>query len=402
MKTAKIIFHIDLNCFYASCEVAQNEELKGKPIAIAHLDPLYKGIILSPSYEARKFGIKTTMIVRDALKLCHDLIIIEPDMDLYQHYSKLFFDYLHQITSKVEIASIDEGYLDVTDVCNTIHPLELAEKIQKYLLDNYKLPVSIGIGPSKFLAKMASDMKKPLGITVLRKREIDKLLWVLPIDRMLGVGKKTTPKLENIGIKTIGDLANFKDMELLKKTIGEIYAEGLVAHAKGIDETEVINYFTEVSSVSNSTTFDADVYDPSIIKKTLKVISNSVSYRLQKQNLRAYTVGLQIKYHDFKLINRSRGLSKAINDDYEVYQVVEDLFEEYFEQGDMIRLVGVFANRLIEDREPIKQFSIFDDMNQLEKEEEIQKIINNVKTHFGTESINRGYYEYKKKEENYE
>lgn len=400
MNNSKIIFHIDMNCFFASCEIAQNEELEGKPVAVAHNDPLKRGIILSPNYEARKFGIKTTMLVKDALLLCNDLVIVEPDMSLYQEYSNIFFDYLFSITANVEVASIDEGYLDVSDVCLQIHPLELAEKIQKHLLDEYQLPCSIGIAPNKFLAKMASDMKKPLGITVLRKREIDKFLWPLPISDMLGVGKKTTPKLQAIGINTIGDLANYKNIPLLKETIGEVNALSLIQRANGIDNSTVDNNnFSESSSVSNSHTFDNDVFDPLLIKKTLKIIANTVSHRLKKANQKGYTIGIQIKYSNFKQINRSRGLENPINDEYEIYGIVEDLFDEFFKQGDQIRLVGVFANRLVEEKEEVKQYSIFDDLSKIDKEDNIQRILSNLQNHFGKDSISRGYYEYKKKEE---
>ena len=212
MKSYQIIFHIDMNCFFASCEIAVDPSLKGQPIVVARLDPLRKGIILSPSYEARKYGIKTTMRVKDALPLCPQLKVVEPNYELYQDMSNKFFGYLSNITDQIEPASIDEGYLNVTKACDNISAIELANKIQKDLLSLYKLPCSIGIAPNKFLAKMASDMKKPLGITVLRKREIDKLMWPLDISEMFGVGKKTAPRLRAIGINTIGDLANYKNI----------------------------------------------------------------------------------------------------------------------------------------------------------------------------------------------
>ncbi|MGD9604579.1 MAG: DNA polymerase IV [Bacilli bacterium] len=401
MKTPKIIFHVDLNSFFASCEMAEDQELVNKPVAVAHIDPLRKGIILSPNYEARKFGIKTTMLVREALLLCKELVVVEPTMDLYEHYSELFYSYLLSITKIVEMASIDEAYLDVTEKCQTIHPLSLAEKIQKDLLEKYKLPVSIGIAPNKFLAKMASDMKKPLGITVLRKREIDKLLWVLPIEDMMGVGKKTAPRLKSIGINTIGELANFANLELLKQTIGEQNTLSLQQHAWGIDDTCVdASNDDSVQSISNAHTFDHDLYDPDTIKKTLKVLANSVSYRLQKANYCAQTIGIQIKYGDFRQINRSKSLVKPIDGEIEIYDTVEDLFDNLFVQGDMIRLVGVFANRLVQGKEPEKQVSIFDDLSKIEKESEIKKIILGVQNTFGKEAIKVGYYEREKKDQN--
>ncbi len=374
----RIIFHIDMNSFYASCEVANNKDLKGLPIVIAHNDVFRKSIILTSSYEARKYGIKTTMLVRDAIKLCNNLIVIEPNYKLYQYYSQLFFNYLRSITNKLEITSIDEGYLDVTEVCLTRDPLELANTIQKDLLQKYNLPCSIGIAPNKFLAKMASDMKKPLGITVLRKREVEEKLWPLSIGDMFGVGKKTKPRLEEIGVYTIGDI--FKvNQKTLKDTVGNAMYEYLINRAKGIDNSDVDYYsFDEVSSISNSHTFDHNLINVKIIKETLKVLSNTVSNRLVNKNLVASTVGIQIKYGDFKLINRSKGLETPINDSLDMWGIIEDLFDSYYDEISEVRLVGVFATRLTEDKNEIKQFSIFDDFNKISKQENVSNILKRI------------------------
>lgn len=397
MKTSRIIFHIDMNCFFASCEIAENEELKGKPIVVAHDDPLQRGLILSPSYEARKFGIKTTMKVKEAFKLCKDIVVVEPDMKLYSHYSKCFNNYLLTITKKVEMASIDEAYLDVSDLIlnQGKNALDLANEMQQYLLNTYNLPSSIGIAPNKFLAKMASDMKKPLGITVLRKREIDKYMWPLPIGEMFGVGKKTAPKLNEIGINTIGDLANYKNIELLKKTVGENSALSLQRLANGIEDSEV-NYIPndDFSSVSNAHTFDTDVYDINTIKNTLKLLCGTISYRLDNKNYEAKTIGLKVNYSNFQFFNKSKGLDKGTSDSNLIYNIVEDLFDDYCNAFYGVRLVSVYAQRVSPIKNNNIQISIFDNMNEIEKEEEVKKIINQVKNKFGTNIIKKGYYSY--------
>ncbi|MFA7127048.1 MAG: DNA polymerase IV, partial [Bacilli bacterium] len=311
----KIIFHIDMNCFFASCEMAVDPSLVGKPIVVAHHDVFRKSIILTASYEARKYGIKTTMMTKDAIRLCPALVIVEPKMHLYQQYSKVFFDYLLTITQKLEITSIDEGYLDVTDVVNGPETMALAQKIQNDLLKLHHLPCSIGIAPNKFLAKMASDMKKPLGITILRKREVQEKLWPLPIKAMIGVGKKTEPRLQAIGIYTIGDIIHFEDRDLLEKTVGSAMSEYLLDRANGNDSSDV-NYQPddEVSSISHAHTFHYNVISIQVIKDTLKVLSNSVSQRLINRGLFASTVGIQLKFGDFQQINRSRGLVDGIQE----------------------------------------------------------------------------------------
>lgn len=395
-KNYHIIFHIDMNCFYASCEMTKNPSLKGKPIVISRNDNSRKSIILSPSYEARKYGIKSAMILQEAFNLCKNLIVVNPHGELYQEYSKMFFEYLHTITEKVEPASIDEGYMDVTDVCEKIPAETLAKNIQDHLLNTFNLPCSIGIAPNKFLAKMASDMKKPLGITVLRKREINKYLWPLPIDDMFGVGKKTAPKLKEIGVKTIGDLANYKNMEYLKMIIGNANAEGLVYRANGNDNSEV-NYesFDKVSSISNSYTFETDVFQLSQIKATFKVITNTACFRLNEMKMKAYNIGIQIKYSDFHQINRSKGVAEALSEETEIWKIVNNLIEEYYDEGVPIRLVGVFLNRLIETKDEVRQLTIFDDLDTIEKENEINKLLNNINKELGTNLISKGIKEKK-------
>lgn len=396
----RIIFHIDMNAFFASCAIAEDSSLANKPIVIAHNDALRKSIILTASYEARKYGIYTTMQTHQAIKLCPEVIIVEPDHQLYSKYSKLFFDYLCSITPKLEQTSIDEGYLDVTDVCQSISAINLATKIQKTLLERYKLPCSIGIAPNKFLAKMASDLKKPLGITILRKREIDKLLWPLPIGQMYNVGKVTKPKLEAIGIKTIGDIVTFNNDELLKQTVGNAMAEYLQSRALGNDDSPV-DYLThdEVSSISNSHTFDYNVISLRTIKNTLKVLANTVSNRLIEKGMLARTVGINIKYGNFKAFNRSAAIEEGIKDSLQLWSVVEDIFDDNYDGVSEVRLVGVFATRLIEEKNRIKQYSIFDDMDQIAKEDKLERILKDIKRNYGNNSINIGYYKYQENED---
>lgn len=387
-----IIFHIDMNCFFAACEIANNPDLKDLPIVVARDDVFRNGIILTASYEARKYGIYTTMLVKDAIKLCHNLVVVEPHHQLYSYYSKKFFEYLFSITKKVEPMSIDEGFMDVTDICKGEDAIQLAQNIQKKLLDDYNLPCSIGIAPNKFLAKTASDMKKPLGITVLRKRDVQTKLWPLPIEDIVGIGKKTAPKLHELGIHKIGDIANYKNIEHLKNTIGNAMTEYLLNRVNGIDNSEV-NYETsdDVSSISNSSTFDFDQIDDKIFKNTLKVLTNSVSYRLEQDNFVAYTVGVQIKYNNFQTINRSRGLNIPINDSKQMYEIICDIFDDNYDGITPIRLLGVFANRLKKEETIKKQYTLFDNLEKIDKENNIHSLLTKINKQYNNEIINFGY-----------
>lgn len=391
MKTNKIILHIDMNCFFASCEIAVNDSLRGKPIVIAYNDPFQRSIILSPSYEARKFGIKATMQIKEAFALCHDIIVIEPDMDLYNKFSMQFYEYLLNITSLVEMASIDEAFVDCSNICSGADVLELAKKIQKDIYELYNLPTSIGIGPNKLLAKIASDMKKPMGITVLRRREIDKYMWPLPISDLLGVGKKTLIKMKELDIKTIGELANYDDLERLKKVLGTANAINLYSKANGIDDSNVNPEESQATSISCAHTFYLDTFDVQLIKETMKSLCNSMCYKLKESNQKALTVGVQFKFSNFNQFHRSKPLIRAINDEYEVYNNCLDIFEENYDENIGIRLIGVFANRLVDAQNNIEQLTIFDDFEKLDNVETINRLIKSVKDKFGNNSIKKGF-----------
>ena len=391
-----IIFHIDMNCFFASCHIALDDRLKNKPIIVAHNDVQKKSIILTASYEARKYGIYTTMLVRDAIKLCPQVIIVEPNYELYEHYSKLFFEYLFSITPLVEAMSIDEGFLDVTEVCKTVDAISLAKTIQKTLYNEYKLPCSIGIAPNKFLAKMGSDIKKPLGITVVRKREIDKVIWPLDIKNMFGVGKKTEPRLREIGINKIGDIVHFKDLDLLEKTVGPAFTKYLLDRANGIDDSvvSVINN-DDFSSVSNEHTFSYNVNSFDTVKMMIKILANSVSERLSKHGFFAYTIGIKIKYNDFTVVQRSRGLNSPTNDDFSIYRICSDLFDEFNDSNKTVRLIGVFATRLTKDHniEKEERLTLFDDISKFEKaerEKQVNKLLDNINKNLGKNLIKVG------------
>lgn len=389
-KISRIIFHIDMNCFYCSCEISENEELKGLPVIVAHKDIIDRGIVLSPSYEARKYGIRAPMKVSEAKKLCKNLIVIEPNYELYNSYSKAFYEYLTSLREgiKVEMASCDEAYVDMSEYNEKA--LEMASKIQNDILSLLGLPCSIGIAPNKFLAKMASDMKKPLGITVLRKRELDVMMWPLPIDDLFGIGVKTAPKLHMLGINKIGDFVKDENKELLIRNFGLSFYESTLSKCYGNDDSPVVSDYTLQSSISGSHTFMEEIANVNILFDTLKVICNSICYRLQKDRQMALNVGIQIKYSNFETINRSKQLIKETNDEYEFFREVKSLFNEHFDETKTVRLIGAFTNRLKSENEENKQISIFDDFDKLEQDQKIKKLINKINSSIGTNNLKKG------------
>ena len=389
-KLPRIILHIDMNAFFASCEMAVDESLRGKPIVVGHNDPLDRGIIVSPSYEARRFGVHAPMIVREAKKLCPNLIVIPGHYELYSKYSHLFHEYLLKITPFVEMASIDEAFIDVTSLNLKEKTIDLAKKIQDDMLKMYKLPCSIGIASNKFLAKMASDMKKPLGITILRKRELDKMLWPLPIKDMMWIGKKTAPRLVSIGIKTIGDIVKPENKEKIIDAFGENFYNSVYNHAMGEDDTPVITDYGLQSSVSAAHTFINPVYDIKLVMDTMKMLVNSVCYRMQKDDQYALNVGVQLRDASYDTKNRSKPLLDATNIENKIFEGARDVFDDYYDITRGVRLISVFCNRLTTVKNPNVQLSIFDDLDEVEKKHKIDKLLKEINDTYGKNSIKKG------------
>lgn len=356
-KNGRVILHVDMNSFFASVEVAHDLTLEGKPLAIAGNEKERRGIIITCTYEARKLGIYTTMQVWEAKRLCPDLIVKPPNFPLYKETSREIFNYFRLITPLVQKVSIDEGYLDITDCSELGTPLEIAKQIQIDLMDTLHLPCSVGIAPNKFLAKMASDMKKPLGITILRKRDVKEILWPLEVGEMHGVGNATVSKLNNLGIFTVEDLAHY-DEHILKETLG-IHGPLLRQKANGIDERIVDpDRESQSKTIGSSSTFSKDAMEETIIFEKLEVLSKSVSNRLEEQNYVSQNIHLVIKYYDRTLVTRGGKLDNPIVESKDIFSTATHLFRKNW-TGDAIRLLGVTAGDLIHREEYVKQLDLF-------------------------------------------
>lgn len=371
-KNGRVIFHVDMNSFFASVEMAFDPSLKGKPVAIAGNPEERRGIVVTSSYEARRFGVRTTMPVGEAKRLCPSLIVLRPNFDRYRTASKEMFKILADVTELVQPVSIDEGYMDITNCVDQGSPPSIAEGIQNRILDELDLPCSIGIAPNKFLAKMASDMKKPMGITILRKRDLERKLWPLPINEMYGVGEKTAQKLKRIGVHTIGDLAKHSAIEL-KQILG-INGERLQQRANGVDERPVDpEAVHEFKSIGTSTTLPQDTTDDGEIRGVLRRLSKKVEARMRHKRVMARNVQLMIRYHDRKTITRSRQLREYISTAEELYQKALELFDEHW-NATPIRLLGITATDLAEESEVTQQLNLFDYEKYAGKEKLYQTI----------------------------
>ena len=371
---SKIILHIDLNAFFVRCEELKDPTLEGKPVIIGRTGR--GGIVSTCSYAAREYGVRSGMPTYQALMKCKDAIILDSDFHFYHKKSQEFFNFIKNYTSLVEPASVDECFVDFTNVLkNEKEPLVFLRNMQKKLYKETGLKCSIGVAPTKFLAKMASDMKKPFGLVVIRRKDAKKILSPLAIEDFFGIGKKTAPHLREIGINTIGDLIKRIDDEdpQIKNVLGKFYyVISDWINGKGDDEINTEPF--DPKSVGHSTTLFSDALSVEELEKPLKELSEEVAKDAQKRGKKGKTVQLVLKDNEFKVINRSKRLPKLTNSFDDIYKVALELLKENYD-GRPTRLIGVTLQQLVNPKESFEQLSIFDNYEQIKEENQTRLLI---------------------------
>ena len=381
---SRIYFHIDLNAFFANAEILLDPSLKGKPLIVA--GATRRSVVSTASYEARAFGIHSAMPVSEAQKLCRDLIIVSGHYAYYEELSSQFMNIVSEYTDQIEVASIDECYADVTDkIIHYAKPLDLAWEIQKRILTEVGLPCSIGVGPNMFLAKMASDMKKPMGITVLRIRDVPEKMWPLPIGDMRGVGAKTLPFMEELNIKTIGDLANYKNLNELRDVFGR-NTEEIIARANGHDD-RVIEMETGSKSMGVSETMLEDVTDYEELRGMLRMLARKLSSRLKEEHKLGSRITLRICYYDFRNADRSLHKEQPIYKPDDLFLAAITLFDANWDEGEAVRLLGLSVSEFMSE-DATKQMNLFSPETEDEKEE-IREVLSDLNRLLGTKAFVR-------------
>jgi DNA polymerase IV len=385
----RVIFLVDMNAFFIGCEMTRKPELKGSPAAVAGDPKRRSGIILAANYEARKFGVKTTMVLHEALKLCPGLVLVPPEHRFYEEKSREVMEILSRFSPEVQQNSIDEAWIDLTG-CESLFgsPLQIAQKIMKTIMEELDLWCSIGISENKFLAKMASERKKPLGITEIWEKDVPEKIWPLPVREMYGIGKQTEKKLSNMGIMTIGDIAAF-DKKSLCSVMGK-YGEDLYRLAHGIDPTPVsIHYYHVNKSISRSTTLSRDITDIEYAKSVLLQMAEEVGSDARRQATKGKTISIEIKYDNFESITRQ----KSVPFTYltrDIYKTGCILLEENWNSLKPVRLLGIgLANY---ESTEINQLSIFDMIEAPtvdHREEKLEKAVDTIRERFGSAKIKR-------------
>ena len=342
---SKVIMHIDLNAFFATCEVLRDPSLKGKPLIVGHVGR--SGIVSTCSYEARKYGVHSGQPTFQALKCCPEAIVVEPHFKIYEVYSRSFFSYVKRYSQIIEVASIDECYVDMTKpLTECKDPVAYLRAMQFELKKETGLSCSIGIAPTKWLAKMASDMKKPMGLVFLRKKDIPKMLYPMPIENFWGIGKKTTPRLREHGINTIGDLAKAIEYEdgYLQKELGKFYLTVKQWIQGGGSDTVEVEYADPKSiGVSETLMYDSTGYDE--ISKTLHEICLEVSRRAAKENKVGKGMTLHVKDTTFKSHSKAMTFEEPTRDGETLFARASALYKAHYNTLE-VRLVGLTLEKL--------------------------------------------------------
>ena len=384
----KIIFHIDVNNAFLSWTAVQLLEKGYKydirdSYAVIGTDPkMRKGIVLAKSMPCKKMGIYTSMTLYEASKKCRVLKVYPPDYKYYSKMSHSLFELLGKYTPDIEIASIDECYLDYGKVKKLYgDELEFAKKIQKEIYDKLKFTVNIGIANSKLCAKMASDFTKPNKIHTLYDYEIKDKMYPLPVSELFMIGKKTSDKLTNLGIKTIGDLANASYDMLYKYFKNQ--ASFLINQAQGIDESVVDSSIYEPKGISNEITLEHDIKDKDKLYPYLMNLSDSLAIRLRSQGKYAYVVCVILKDNYFKRKSHQQKLVNPTNNTSEIYALAKGILDEMW-NDDCIRLIGLRLDKLVSTVN--YQGSLFD---EAKSDDKVDKVVDSLKKKFGNRIINK-------------
>lgn len=384
-KPIKQIIHLDMDAFYPSVEVLDNPSLKGKAVIVG--GGKERGVVSSASYEARKFGVHSAQPIAKAIRLCPNGIYLPVRMSRYKEISDKVFAIFNRFTPLVEPLSIDEAFLDVTGSTRLFgRSIDIAKKIKQAVVEEIGLTASAGIAPSKFVAKIASDMDKPDGLTVVLPDEVRSFLDPLPIKKMWGVGKVTQRTLSYLNIHTFRDLSQ-TSLKVLEKEFGKY---GLKMHqlSMGIDTRDVEPYHN-AKSIGNERTFTEDIICLDLAQKELLSLANKVAHRMRKHNVEGKTVTLKVKYSDFVLVTRSVTLTDASDDEFEIYRQTCDLLKKTDVGRRAIRLLGISVSQL-NFLGPGDQLNLFDENKDSKKMKKLHRALDSLYEKHGKKSVMPG------------
>lgn len=385
------ILHVDVNNAFLSwlavykLNNGEKIDIREQIAVIGGDETKRSGIVLAKSQKAKQFGIVTGETLYSARSKCKNVQVYQGDFKIYREYSNKLFQLLSEYTDKIERFSIDECFLDMTQYLRNDTLINRAMEINKRVKEELGFTVNIGVSHNKLLAKMASDFTKPDKVHTLFENEIPKKMWKLPISELFMLGRKTVPKLYNINIKTIGDLAHV-NQNLLVKKFGK-HGKMMWEYANGIDNSEVQYIKEKPKSIGNSVTLPIDLIEKEKIEEILLTLTEQVAYRLRKQDLLANSVSIQLRTKNFEDFSHQTKLDCSTASTKEIMKKAKQLLTEKFKNGMAIRLVGLRVDNLVSKEE--LQISLFQNTEEHQKQEKLDKVIDKLNEKYGGNSITR-------------
>jgi DNA polymerase IV len=341
--TGCTVLHVDMDAFYASVSLLDRPELRGRPVIVGGGGT--RGVVLSATYEARRFGVHSAMPMTRARRMCPQAVVVEPDHAQYSQVSAGVMEIFRDVTPLVEPLSLDEAFLDVAGAVRRMgSPATIGELLRARVHDEQGITCSVGVAPTKFVAKLASTRAKPDGLLVVPARQVVEFLHPLPVGALWGVGERTEEQLTRLGLRTVGDLAQ-TPVATLERALGTAAGRHLAALAWGRDPRSVVAHEPD-KSVGAEETFGTDVDDPAVVRRELLRLSERVGARLRRQGYRGRTVSIKIRFADFTTITRSKTLRDATDVTRDIYATAMDLYEALGLDRARLRLVGVRVESL--------------------------------------------------------
>ena len=379
MPAGRCILHLDMDAFFAAVEQREDPSLKGKPLLIGHDGR--RGVVATASYEARPFGCHSAQPMAVAKRLCPHAVVLPVRMDLYRRVSDQMFAILDELSPAVEPLSIDEAFVDITGTERLLGDARtVALRLKDRIRSELGVTASVGLAPNKFLAKLASDMNKPDGLTVIGPDDVDRVLLPLPVTKLWGVGRVTAEKMHGYGIRTIGDLRHKSEAWLAEFFGSE--ADHYFRLSRGLDERPVVADHG-AKSIGHEQTFGEDVTDPDDIRRVMLDQAEQVGARLRRHGLLARGVSLKIRFGSFQTINRSATLRRATDATSELWEAARTLFDQWPFQP--VRLIGVTAERLSHGP---GQFDLFADPDH-DRRRKLDEVADRINRRFGKRAIRR-------------
>jgi DNA polymerase-4 len=383
MSEHRAILHVDMDAFFAAVEQYDRPELAGQAVAVGGAGG--RGVVAAASYEARRFGVHSAMPMREALKRCPHLVVVRPRMKRYREVSDRVFEIFREFTDLVEGLSLDEAFLDVTGSIGLFGSAEdMAREIKSRIRERTGLTASVGVSHNKLLAKLASEMHKPDGLTLIRAGEVTATLDPLPVRRLFGIGPKTAERLEEQGIFTLGQLRRAPDAVLWPLLRRETHK--FRDRASGIDDRPVVSDAPE-KQISAEETFDTDIRDHKELQERLAQLADRATARLRARQLKAGMVSIKVRRRDFETFTRQKSFNPPTQETRLVAQVAADLLDGWLAEQPRaaVRLLGVGVSGLL----PARQLDLFTSLESAESQK-LDQALDRIHGRFGTEAIRRG------------